>query len=162
MVGQSEGAVRKARDRQSIVEGITTEGKYIPSIASEEWGKPILKEFLSSENINDLYENVVEAEETVLNLKRKTKSNNFWRIYKRNNVGAFAESFKKDIALDTDTELNDSSTKIEAERNSNFKIKNVWYCFLPRKKGDLIPRSKINSVLFSYGAEIRVEGRNNK
>ena len=47
LTGQSEGAVRKAKNRGSILNGLTANGKFIPSIASNEWGKPILKEFLS-------------------------------------------------------------------------------------------------------------------
>lgn len=165
MVGQSEGAVRKARDRQSIVEGITTEGKYIPSIASEEWGKPILKEFLSSENINDLYENVVEAEETVLKPKKeKQNPTTSEEFIKEIMSEPLPKVSKKDIALDTDTELNDSSTKIEAERKTAILKSKMLGIAYQEKKGDLIPRSKINSVLFSYGAEIRVavEGITNR
>ena len=47
MVGQTEGAVRKAKNRFSIIEGITPDGKFIPIIAANEWGKEILPEFLN-------------------------------------------------------------------------------------------------------------------
>ena len=47
MVGQTEGAVRKAKGRFSIIEGITADGKFIPIIAANEWGKEILPEFLN-------------------------------------------------------------------------------------------------------------------
>lgn len=46
MVGQSEGAVRKAVNRESIKEGLVTVGdgkKIIPSVAACEWGKELIK-----------------------------------------------------------------------------------------------------------------------
>ena len=45
MVGQAESAVRKAKTRGSIIKGITSDGKFIPSVAAKEWGKSILPEF---------------------------------------------------------------------------------------------------------------------
>lgn len=50
MTGQTEGAVRKAIGRQSILRGIDSNGKIIPEIASKEWGKPILKSYLEGIN----------------------------------------------------------------------------------------------------------------
>ena len=47
LTGQSEGAVRKAKNRGSILQGLTADGKFIPAIACNEWGKPVLKEFLN-------------------------------------------------------------------------------------------------------------------
>lgn len=74
LTGQSEGAVRKAKNRGSILKGLTADGKFIPSIASNEWGKPILKEFLSSENINEVFGKAMDKLKNAAAIEKKINS----------------------------------------------------------------------------------------
>ena len=162
LTGQSEGAVRKARDRQSIIKGLTSDGKYIPLIASEEWGKPILPEFLGAKKKPVKKE--VSVKPIVLKKQKKepeTIDEIFDEIMSEKLPAAEADD------LDDETvsaELDDVIPKTEAERITSVLKAKILQITYAEKKGQLVPIEKVNSVLFGYGQEIRnaVEGITNR
>jgi phage terminase Nu1 subunit (DNA packaging protein) len=162
LTGQSEGAVRKARDRQSIIKGLTSDGKYIPLIASEEWGKPILQEFLGAKKKPVKKE--VSVKPIVLKKQKKepeTIDEIFDEIMSEKLPAAQADD------LDDETvsaELDDVIPKTEAERITSVLKAKILQITYAEKKGQLVPIEKVNSVLFGYGQEIRnaVEGITNR
>lgn len=172
MVGQSEGAVRKASARQSILKGKTADGKYIPSVASAEWGKPILEKFMSSENINDLYKKAINklegaaAVEKIINKYKKEKkepetADEFIAEIMSEPLPRVS---KKEVDAEPAGPLDENSPKAEAERKTAiFKAKMAELAY-NEKKGNSIPKDKVKNILFAYGQEIRVsmEGMSNR
>jgi hypothetical protein len=156
MVGQTEGAVRKAVERQSIVKGLTADKKYIPAIASAEWGKAILPEYM--------VETVVPAAAIPPKKKagRPLKEKPDPRTADEFVAGMMAEPLPEvtqdevDQFDETQAEaLNNQTTKIEAERRiAIFKAKMAEIA-LREKQGELLPRAKLEKVLYGYGQEIR-------
>lgn len=159
LTGQTEGAVRKAKNRGSILKGLTADGKFIPLIASNEWGKPILKEFLPLEK--------PEAKKTISFEKTPSKKPKPQKKTKKE-----AETFDEVIDeimheklpsakaddLDDETvseELDDKIQKPEAERITSVLKAKILQITYSEKKGELVPIEKVNSVLFGYGQEIR-------
>jgi phage terminase Nu1 subunit (DNA packaging protein) len=157
LTGQSEGAVRKAKNRGSILKGLTADGKFIPSIASNEWGKPILKEFFSDS---------VEAKKPVVKKLDSVKT----KVPKKEKKEAETiEEFVNEIMheklpsaeaddLDDETvseELDDRIQKPEAERVTAVLKAKILQITYKEKQGQLVPIDKVNSVLFGYGQEIR-------
>lgn len=158
MVGQSEGAVRKAAKNHSILEGRTADGKFIPEVAAREWGKMILPEY-SNGNVSAAPKKKPAA------VKKNAKP----KPAKEKPEPVTAEDFMDEImSEDVDLEvspdeepgeLNDNSPKHEAERRTAiFKARMAELAYL-EKKGDMIPRSKMK-VLFEYGANIRSAVKN--
>lgn len=167
LTGQSEGAVRKAKNRGSILNGLTPDGKFIPSIASVEWGKPILQEFLSESK------KPVEVKKTIS--KRVTTNNTSFEqggygvIKKQKKEPETIEEFVNEIMheklpsakaddLDDETvskELDDKIQKPEAERVTAVLKAKILQITYKEKQGQLVPIDKVNSVLFGYGQEIR-------
>lgn len=175
LTGQSEGAVRKAKARGSILNGVTADGKFIPAIASNEWGKPILKEFLSSENINEVYGKAMDklknavAVEKKINSVKKIPSVKTTVPKKQKKEPETIEDLVNEIMheklpsaeaddLDDETvseELDDRIQKPEAERVTAVLKAKILQITYKEKQGQLVPIDKVNSVLYGYGQEIR-------
>lgn len=190
MVGQSEGAVRKAIARQSILEGITADKKIIPLVASNEWGKVLLPEYLTAQNLKETPalpkkkpQRVVVAKPAPV-VKQKTVSvvpvqkpkptakipaTKTTRKSKPEPTTAdeyvdemMHEPLPKVSKEDIDNfnesdeqEMSEGTTKVEAERRiAIFKAKMAEIA-LREKQGELLPRVKLEKVLFGYGQEIR-------
>lgn len=170
MVGQAESAVRKAKNRGSILKGLTADGKFIPAIASVEWGKAILQEFSGS------VKNTVEVKPTEKPILKRTttKKTSFeqggYRIIKKQKKDPETiEDFVNEIMheklptaeaddLDDETvseELDDRIQKPEAERVTAVLKAKILQITYKEKQGQLVPIDKVNSVLFGYGQEIR-------
>jgi len=161
LTGQSEGAVRKARDRHSILEGIAPDGKYFPLIASNEWGKPIMKEFLNQ------FEKPVEVKKPVL--KKPVSVKPMPVPKKQKKEAETIEEFVEEIMheklpsakaddLDDETVSADFEgyiDKPEAERVTAVLKAKILQITYKEKQGQLVPIDKVNSVLFGYGQEIR-------
>lgn len=169
LTGQSEGAVRKAKNRGSIIKGITSDGKFIPSIASNEWGKPILKEFLGTAKKATVKKQILvkpipEKKQSVPRKQKKdpeTIEEFVAEIMHEKLPAAGADD------LDDETvsaELEDVIPKTEAERITSVLKAKILQITYAEKKGQLVPIDKVNSVLFGYGQEIRnaVEGITNR
>ena len=144
MVGQTEGAVRKAKNRGSISKGVDANGKFIPSIASEEWGKEILPEF--KKPIKKVDVEIIKP--TVK--KEKKEPENFEEIV----ADIMHEKLPKANASDldddiSDNDLEDTMSKIEAERITSILKAKILKIELNKRKGELVPIEKVNSVLFS-------------
>lgn len=161
MVGQSEGAVRKAVARQSIVDGLTADGKYIPITASNEWGKPILPEFLPAGTTSNpapakqqkkkitIPEEAITADQIV----NEVLNEKVPRLKKTPAISS--EDFDDE---EDEDENNDPAwiSKPEAERRTAIHKSEILQIALAEKRGQLIPKEKISTILFGYGQEIRV------
>jgi hypothetical protein len=176
MVGQSEGAVRKAISRCSIVEGLTADKKIIPITASNEWGKAILPEFLNDAPV-----------------VRKMKTAPVARVQKSSQTPVFkipttktprkskpepttADEFLEEVMseklpvvsekeIEDDEEIDpDDISKPEAERQAAIVKVKILRLAYEEKRGQMVPIAKVNTVLFGYGQEIRtaVEGMPNR
>lgn len=165
LTGQSEGAVRKARDRGSILKGLTSDGKYIPAIACNEWGKPVLAEFLKSAPAPKPVKNKPVPK---LKIAAATKQKPA-PVKKPKKEPETIEDFVEEIMheklpmasaddLDDETvseELSDYIDKPEAERVTAVLKAKILQITYKEKQGQLVPIDKVNSVLFGYGQEIR-------
>lgn len=158
LTGQSEGAVRKAKNRGSILQGLTADGKFIPAIACNEWGKPVLKEFLNPS---------AEIKKPAIKKPKPVKS-----VPAPKKIKKEAETIEEVIDeimheklptadaddLDDETvseELDDKIQKPEAERVTAVLKAKILQITYKEKQGQLVPIDKVNSVLFGYGQEIR-------
>lgn len=184
MVGVgSDNAVRKAVARQSIIKGYdATTKKLIPEIAAREWGKEILPEFLAPatkpvsavsslpakkvkpkpSTSKDISDSVLDNAAAVLKeaMAEKLPHVNI------EDVGNVEDDEPEDDTLNegADRELGGKVAKTEAERVSAiFKAKILQLAY-KEKRGQMVPIAKVNTVLFSYGQEIRtaVEGIPNR
>lgn len=174
MVGQAESAVRKAKTRGSIIKGITDDGKFIPSVAANEWGKSILPEFGGSVKKTVEVKKTVPVEKKIP--KRTTTNETSFEIQagikaskKQKKEPETIEEFVDEIMherlpsakaddLDDETvseELDDRIQKPEAERVTAVLKAKILQITYAEKKGELVPIDKVNSVLFGYGQEIR-------
>ena len=158
LTGQTEGAVRKARDRSSIVEGLTADGKYIPIIASNEWGKEILPEFLN-QKIPEIKPPIIKIEKpkkAPIQKKEKKEAETIEEVVSE----IMHEILPKANADDLDDEtvskdLDDKILKPEAERVTAVLKAKILQITYQEKQKQLVPIDKVNSVLFGYGVEIR-------
>jgi hypothetical protein len=158
LTGQSEGAVRKAKNRGSILKGLTADGKFIPSIASNEWGKPILKEFLS-ESV-EIKKPAVKKPPSVKPIPAPKKQKK-----EAETIEEFVEEMMHEKLPSADAdELNDETVsadldgyidKPEAERITAILKAKILQIAYRERQGQLVPIDKVNSVLFGYGQEIR-------
>lgn len=175
LTGQSEGAVRKAKNRGSILNGLTADGKFIPSIASNEWGKPILKEFLTGVKIVPVKESALKIIDDIISEKQKPVVKKPISVKpkpvpkKPKKEAETIEEFVEEIMheklpsadaddLDDETvsvELSDYIDKPEAERVTAVLKAKILQITYKEKQGQLVPIDKVNSVLFGYGQEIR-------
>jgi hypothetical protein len=161
LTGQSEGAVRKAKNRGSILNGLTSDGKFIPSIASNEWGKPILQEFLNqSEKPAEIRKPVIKEPQSAKPIpapKKPKKESETIEEFVEEIMREKLPSAKADD-LDDETvseELDDKIRKPEAERVTAVLKAKILQITYKEKQGQLVPIDKVNSVLFGYGQEIR-------
>lgn len=173
MVGQSEGAVRKAISRCSIVEGLTADKKIIPITASNEWGKAILPEFLNDAPVVRKMKPTPAARvQTVVKKpaikkqvkKEKPEPTNFEEVVKQAMSEKLPHVSDEEIdALFEETDPDDV-TKPEAERQAAIVKVKILRLSYEEKRGQMVPITKVNTVLFGYGQEIRtaVEGIPNR
>ena len=176
MVGQSEGAVRKAISRCSIVEGLTADKKIIPITASNEWGKAILPEFLNApvKKIIEKPKRAVTVVPVAKSVKKPTikkpvkkekpEPTNFEEVVKQAMSEKLPHVSDEEIdALFEETDPDDV-TKPEAERQAAIVKVKILRLSYEEKRGQMVPITKVNTVLFGYGQEIRtaVEGMPNR
>lgn len=161
MVGQAESAVRKAVQRGSIVEGyIAADKKIIPLVASNEWGKMILPEYLDAENYEDTSKNVKPAPVKKTPAKKKTtpakkEPQTAEEVVAEIMSDPVIELSDDEINEDVNGDLDDKILKPEAERITAILKAKILQLALKEKQGKLLPVDKVNSVLFGYGQEIR-------
>lgn len=162
MVGQSEGAVRKAILRNSIKKGITEDGKIIPSVASSEWGKAILKSYINIPVVEKkvVVKKIVVAKPPPLKpnpvKKEKKEAETYDEVVAEIMTAPLPKVTQEDLDNEPLTELSDKDDKVEAERRASITKARILELSYLEKKGQLIDRSKIAKVLFGYGQEIRV------
>lgn len=177
LTGQSEGAVRKAKNRGSILKGLTADGKFIPSIASNEWGKPILQEFLSPENIKEVFDKSMRVLKISASIEKKTPSVKTVPKKQKKEAETIEEVVEEIMHEKLPTAEADDLTdetvsadfdgyidKPEAERVTAVLKAKILQITYKEKQGQLIDKSKINPILFGFGQEIRVvlEGLSNR
>jgi phage terminase Nu1 subunit (DNA packaging protein) len=160
MVGQSEGAVRKAVERGSIVKGYTADKKLIPLIASNEWGKPILADFLDAENLRDTtagikIKKLAPVKKSPALKKQKKEPQTADEVVAELMDDPLPHLSDDEINEDVDQDLDDKILKPEAERITAILKAKILQLALKEKQGKLVPIDKVNSVLFGYGQEIR-------
>ncbi len=186
MVGRAESAVRKARDRQSISEGVTTDGKLIPEIAAREWGVEILPKFggqpakLVSVKKPDIgnTDTVVKRDtpKLVKIVKEKKPARKPALKKQPTTADEFVEEMMHELSVkitqeevdnfddEEEGEISEGTTKVEAERRiAIYKAKMAELAYKEKQK-QLVDVSVVNTALFSFGAEIRsaVEGITNR
>lgn len=159
LTGTTEGAVRKAVNRDSIVEGVTADKKIIPSIASNEWGKEILKEFRTG--VSDLSYTPPKPKQKIVKKPVYVKKEKPEAITAAEVVAEIMSeklpSVPKDFEYDEDdAEISDGMTKPEAERVTAILKAEMLKLALKEKQGQTIDREKVSKILFAYGHEIRV------
>lgn len=176
MVGQSEGAVRKAKNRNSIVNGLTDDGQFIPQIAAAEWGKEILPEFLTDAP-NPKPEKKTAAAKPPAKPVKKQAPKKPVRKPKAPAIPSFDEMADgimneevpepDDLELfddDPGEEIPDGLSKPEAERQIAVLKAKTMRLVYAEKVGDMIPKAKIKTAAFLVGQSIRtsVEGITNR
>lgn len=149
MVGQAESAVRKAKNRGSIVKGITADSKYLPLVASSEWGKNILPEFLGGLKV------VAKPSTPKRKPKDKPEPKTAEEVVAQLMSDPLPKLSDDEIDEDTESDLDDKIQKPEAERITAILKAKILQIALKEKQGQLVPIDKVNSVLFGYGVEIR-------
>lgn len=156
LTGQSEGAVRKAKNRGSILKGLTADGKFIPSIASNEWGKPILKEFLGTEAKPVKIKKLTSVKPIPAPRKQKKDPETIEDFVNEIMHEKLPMAGADDLTDETVSEdLSDFIDKPEAERVTSVLKAKILQITYAEKKGELVPIDKVNSVLYGYGQEIR-------
>lgn len=165
LTGQSEGAVRKAKNRGSILNGLTSDGKFIPAIASMEWGKPILQEFLDSVEVPE--KQATKEKPVKIQVPKKQKKEpetieDFVNEIMHEKLPVAGADDLDDETVSAD--LDDRIQKPEAERVTAVLKAKILQITYKEKQGQLVPIDKVNTVLFGYGQEIRnaVEGITNR
>jgi hypothetical protein len=177
MVGQSEGAVRKAVSRQSIVAGITADKKFIPITASNEWGKAILPEFLNDRETSAkktivpkpkaVAKKTVLVKKPAINKKQTSEALTFDEVIAEvmsEKLPAMSADELDNIDDKDPEEAQDHIEKPEAERQAAIiKVKILRLSYM-EKRGQMVPITKVNTILFGYGQEIRtaIEGMPNR
>ena len=173
LTGQTEGAVRKAKTRGSILQGLTADGKFIPEIASKEWGKPILKQFLSAEKTETkpvtkkppVIKKTPSVKPAPIQKKTKKEPETYDEVIDEIMHEKLPSAKADDLDDETvSQDLDDRIDKPEAERITSVLKAKILQITYAEKKGELVPIDKVNSVLFGYGQEIRnaVEGITNR
>lgn len=172
MVGiASDNAVRKAVERGSILRGYNKETKkFIPAVAAAEWGKDILPEYLSASTpakrpgVHKAKPRpaAITADQVVSEvLKEKLAP-------QKKTPFINPDDFGDDLDFEDDEERDDDDpnwiSKPEAERRTAIHKSEILQIALAEKRGQLIPKEKISTILFGYGQEIRVsfEGLTNR
>ena len=167
MVGKAESAARKARDRGSIIKGYYEPTKqFIPEIAAKEWGveilpeyggKPIPKKTAKPSNIKRpkpekeiKIQTADEVVKEILHEKTKTLKNIDITFEGDDEEFSFPEEWPEE------EELSDEIPKTEAERRTSIFKAQMLEIALKEKRGQVVATDKIQTVLFAYGAEIRI------
>lgn len=165
MVGQSEGAVRKAVDRGSIVNGLTADKKYIPIIASSEWGKAILPEFHDGKSAavpKAATSPPPPKPKRVAKPERATAQTADQVVQEvlDEKLPSISKDDLENIDDEDPEETSDTVLKPEAERQAAIlKVKILRLAYM-EKRGQMVPITKVNAVNFAFGQEIRtaIEG----
>lgn len=168
MVGRAESAARKARDRGSIIKGYYEPTKqFIPEIAAREWGveilpeyggKPIVKKTVKPSIVKQpkpekeiKVQTADEVVKEILHEKTKTLKNLDVTFEGDDDEGfLFTEEWPEE------EELSDEISKPEAERRTAILRAQMLDLAYKEKRGQLVATDKIQTVLFAYGAEIRI------
>lgn len=150
MVGQAEASVRKAKNRGSIIKGITSDGKFIPEIAANEWGKTILPEFGGLE-----VKKIPAVKKPLPVRKPKKEAQTAEEVIAELMDDPLPDLSDNEIDEDVDGDLDDKIQKPEAERVTAILKAKILQLALKEKQGKLVPIDKVNNVLFGYGQEIR-------
>lgn len=167
MVGQSEGAVRKAVERSSIINGVTADKKYIPQIAAAEWGKPILPEFLVATPVA-IKPEAKKAAALPKVKKEKPEPQTADQVVAEVMSEKLPHVSKQDAAnIDDQTEEEDTPDtilKTEAERQAAILKVKILRLAYAEKRSQVVSKDKIDAVLFAFGTELRVaiEGITNR
>lgn len=156
MVGRPESSVRKAKERQSILEGVTADGKLIPEIAAREWGVLILPEFGGSEK-PVVKKTVTPAKIKIVKSKpAPITADDFVKEMLGEPVPKVSKEDVDDFDEDQEDEMSEGTTKVEAERRiAIFKAKMAELAY-KEKKRTLISVDKLK-IIQEYGAQIRTD-----
>jgi len=178
MVGvASDNAVRKAVERQSIIKGYDAKTKkFFPIIAAAEWGKEILPEYLQAKKpeANKAVKSVATkkqqpdhvaetADEVVAEIMAAPSA----KLSKADRAAIDDEPEPEDDENDLGEEGDENESrmsKVEAERRASVLKTKILRLAYMEKRGQMVPITKVNQVLFGYGTEIRnaVEGIPNR
>lgn len=163
MVGRAESAVRKAKERQSILEGVTADGKLIPEIAAREWGVEILTEFggtsaVGKTDIRPVVKRDIPpvSKKPVREKKEPVTADDYVNEMMHDPVPKVS---KKEIAEFDEQEeggISEGTSKVEAERRiAIYKAKMAELAY-NEKKGTLISIDKLK-VVYDYGSQMRTD-----
>lgn len=155
MVGRAESAVRKAKERRSILEGVTADGKIIPEIAAREWGVEILPEF---GGVKKPVPKKTVKPPTVKLVKSKPDpitADDFVKEMLGEPVPKVSKEEVDGFDDDDTSEISEGTTKVEAERKKAILQTKILDIAYREKKKELLPREKLEKILFGYGQEIR-------
>lgn len=156
MVGKAESAVRKARDRQSIVEGVTPDGKFIPEIAAREWGISILPEFGGKEISAPVVKKTTKPAKIKIEKPDPVTADDFVNEMMHEMVPKVSKKEIEEFDEDEEQEMSEGTTKVEAERRiAIYKAKMAELAY-KEKKGILVSIEKLKSV-YEYGVQMRTD-----
>ena len=159
MVGiGSDNAVRKAVERGSILRGYNKETKkFIPAIAAAEWGKDILPEYLkAAKPANKVKAATRKPVEPITADQIVSEVLNEKTPKPRKTPPVTDADFEDDDDFDDEEHDPGWISKPEAERRTAIHKSEILEIALAEKRGQLIPKEKISTILFGYGQEIRV------
>lgn len=155
MVGRPESSVRKAKERHSILEGVTADGKLIPEIAAREWGVLILPEFGGSEKPAPKKAVQPAKIKIVKSKPAPVTADDFVKEMLGEPVPKVSKEDVDGFDDDDTSEISEGTTKVEAERKKAILQTKILDIAYREKKGELLPREKLEKILFGYGQEIR-------
>lgn len=171
MVGVgSDNAVRKAVERGSILKGyIKSEKKFIPKVAAMEWGKDILPEYggPKTRGVPKMTNKPAPPKPKRVTADDVVKEVLAEPVPKQKKTTNQVIGFFDDDEMEGDDEHEDDPnwiSKPEAERRTAIHKSEILEIALAEKRGQLIPKEKISTILFGYGQEIRIafEGITNR
>jgi len=137
---------------------LTADGKFIPAIACNEWGKPVLKEFLnpSAETKKPVAKKPTSVKPISAPKKQKKEAETIEEVIDEIMHEKLPTAEADDLDDETvSEELDDKIQKPEAERVTAVLKAKILQITYKEKQGQLVPIDKVNSVLFGYGQEIR-------
>jgi hypothetical protein len=154
MTGTTDGGVRKAIRKGSISAGVI-DGKILPSVASIEWGKPILENWLLADNGNWIEDNAAMPSDTHIDSDLYPDDTPPTpliadEVYTGDedvlNDATEAAEFLKDIPIGT--------SKIEAERIYSVLRARKVKRELQKLEGELVDKGLVYKNLFEFAAVI--------
>jgi hypothetical protein len=167
LTGTSDGAVRKAIARESIKEGLVDDGgkvKILPSVASKEWGKPIISAdpvpkdataqgALAKDELIALATSWAEKPD-ISNVPTKGKDLAGEPVAEEVAPG-LADDELSDEDIEVIAEIKDNTSKAEAERQiAVFKARKAKAEFL-KVSGELVEKSVVYQQLFDFATVIK-------